>query len=189
MSFVGVVLPDHALFTGRSTYLFLFLRYLSLCTFLARRFVVFVLPCSVRTNIATTFIFYYVGSSTAIIFTHWLIWYIVVLSRHTFDACWDTAKYTTCLTYCCTSSRKSYITSSIVSSKIVKKRAKKNVQRLKPASKNSPLAKKRQEKQDMFKTVTFMAEPSTGGPANPAIETTKKSRSSFTCDNNVMHIW
>jgi len=66
---------------------------------------------------------------------------------------------------------------SNTSSKIVKKRAKKNVQRLKPASKNSPLAKKRQEKQDMFKTVTFMAEPSTGGPANPAIETTKKSRS------------
>ena len=68
------------------------------------------LPCSVRTNIATTFIFYYEGSSTAVIFTRWLIRCIVVFPRHAFVTCWNTAKYTACLTYCCTSPRKSCVT-------------------------------------------------------------------------------
>jgi len=110
VSFVGIVLPDHALFTGCSTCLFHFLGYLSLCTFLARRFVVFVLPRSIRTNIAAAFVFDYEKSSIAIIFTCWLIWCIVVFPRHAFDTRWDTAKYTARLTYCCTSSRKSCVT-------------------------------------------------------------------------------
>jgi len=63
---------------------------------------------------------------------------------------------------------------SNTSSRIVKKRSKKTVTRLKPASKNSPLARKRKDESNMYATVTFMAEPSTGGPANPAVKVDPK---------------
>jgi hypothetical protein len=64
---------------------------------------------------------------------------------------------------------------SNTSSNIVKKRSKKTVERSKPLPLNSPIAKRRQEKKEMYSTVTFMAEPSTGGPANPAIKIDSKS--------------
>ena len=64
---------------------------------------------------------------------------------------------------------------SNTSSKIVKKRSKKTVVRLKPAPLNSPSARKKKQQEEMYSTVTFMAEPSTGGPANPAVKIDPKS--------------
>lgn len=64
---------------------------------------------------------------------------------------------------------------SNTSSKIVKKRAKKTVERFKPVPLNSPSAKRKKEQKEMYDTVTFMAEPSTGGPANPAIRMNPKT--------------
>ena len=58
---------------------------------------------------------------------------------------------------------------SNTSSRIVKKRSKKEAVRKKPASRNSPHALMEQGKHDPYATVTFLAEPSTGGPANPAV--------------------
>ena len=70
--------------------------------------------------------------------------------------------------------RLSSLYGSNTSSRMVKKRAKKTVVRQKPAPRNSPLARKKEQQKKMFETVTFMAEPSTGGPANPALKVDPK---------------